>query len=397
MNLLIRIEVDDVLQFLGEKLPSFPLLSGENEPPLGSGDLDSYRSTSVTNTPELSFINGKHELTFTPDTKQTQEARRDQFDTAIPVTEENISDYEFELTTEESEKVTSSPEMEGSGSAARSPIESHITPTESFEIITSTVLITSTTKYPSHEMPPQATTFGMPVFEEGSGMWPTDDEEDSVPPEGSAEEPLPITKSQGLDGVATDETEILEPEESTDTLKLEGSTQVPSDTFKKTPEPSQSSALDEEKQPDTEDFEGSTSTDDEGSGSGQDLYPSKGAKHPTSAPSFTVYTQSFTASLINDTKAQAETIPEERTVPTKESHGQDKETTRSSLLVSETETSTSTTFTFNEDMSSGDQPEEAFSKQPLIPSAVPSLPIQQTQETIIVPLRSCPSSQHNIQ
>ncbi|XP_057176648.1 versican b isoform X2 [Triplophysa rosa] len=394
-------QVDEVLKFLGEKVSSFPLLSAENEPPLGSGDLDSYHSASVTNTPKLSFINGKHELTFTPDTEQTQEARGDQFDTAIPVTEENISDYEIDVTTEESESVTSSPEMEGSGLTVRSPIESHITPTESSKMITSTELITSATKYPNHEMPSQATTFGLPVFEEGSGMRPTDDEEDSVPPEGSAEEPLPTTKSQGLDGVATDETEIPEPEETTETLKLEGSTQAPSDTFKKTPEPSQSSALDKENQPDTEDFEGSTSTDDEGSG--QDLYPSEGAKHPTSSPTFPVYTQSFTGSLTNDPKvqgqpvgstipstdpravstSQAETISEDRTVPTKESHGQDKETTKSSLLVSETETSTSTSFTFSEDMSSGDQPDEAFSKQPLIATTVPSLPIQQTQETII--------------
>uniref|UniRef100_A0A8C1AA87 Versican core protein n=1 Tax=Cyprinus carpio carpio TaxID=630221 RepID=A0A8C1AA87_CYPCA len=391
--------VDAILKFLGEP-GLFNLTSVKSEPPLGSGDLtgETYPSASVTITPKVSFINGKHELTLKPDTDRTQEARGDQFDTAIPPPEENIPDDA--MFTEVAEGTTSSPETDESGSTSRSPIEPHFT-TKSLESITTTELPTFATKSSSQKMTPQAISFSM--HEEGSGMHTTDDEEELTPFEGSADDTLPTTNGPYV--VATDETELAETEKTTLAFGVDCSTKGPIVT---TPESSTveiKRTENREMKPETEDFEGSTSTEDEGSG--QDTDTAEESKQPTLSPSFTVSSQSFTLSLTTThhkeskqpvslalpstdptiqvvSTFQTEAIPKESTpYITHSEKDQNRSTTKSPLLVPEIEKDVITIFTISEDIGSGDQPTEAFSKQPFTATTVPSLLIKQTEETSV--------------
>uniref|UniRef100_A0A8C2CBS6 Versican core protein n=1 Tax=Cyprinus carpio TaxID=7962 RepID=A0A8C2CBS6_CYPCA len=143
--------VDAILKFLGEPGLSTPLTTaGESDPPLVetfSGDLIGETSASVTITPKVSFINGKHELTLKPDTDQTLEARGDQFDTAIPPTEKTIPVDEIEVLTGDAKETTSSPETDKSDTTTRSPTEPHFL-TKSLESITITELPTFSTITP---------------------------------------------------------------------------------------------------------------------------------------------------------------------------------------------------------------------------------------------------------
>ncbi|XP_041100708.1 versican b [Polyodon spathula] len=50
----------------------------------GSGEHDFFASSSVTHTPALSFINGKHQVTLETEHRDAQEARGDQFETVSP-------------------------------------------------------------------------------------------------------------------------------------------------------------------------------------------------------------------------------------------------------------------------------------------------------------------------
>uniref|UniRef100_A0A8C2BAX5 Versican core protein n=1 Tax=Cyprinus carpio TaxID=7962 RepID=A0A8C2BAX5_CYPCA len=391
--------VDAILKFLGEP-GLFNLTSVKSEPPLGSGDLtgETYPSASVTITPKVSFINGKHELTLKPNTDQTQEARGDQFDTAIPPPEETIPDDA--MFTEVAEGTTSSPETDESGSTSRSPIEPHFT-TKSLESITTTELPTFATKSSSQKMTPQAISFSM--HEEGSGMHTTDDEEELTPFEGSADDTLPTTNGPYV--VATDETELAETEKTTLAFGVDCSTKGPIVT---TPESSTveiKRTENRETKPETEDFEGSTSTEDEGSG--QDTDTAEESKQPTLSPSFTVSSQSFTLSLTTThhkeskqpvslalpstdptiqvvSTFQTEAIPKESTpYITHSEKDQNRSTTKSPLLVPEIEKDVITIFTISEDIGSGDQPTEAFSKQPFTATTVPSLLIKKTEETSV--------------
>nr|XP_055063658.1 versican b [Misgurnus anguillicaudatus] len=384
----------DVLKFIEEpgSFPQVPLASGENESPLASGDVE---TTSVNITPELSFINGKYELTLKPDTEQTQEARGDQFDTAIPPTEKTLHDYEIDVTTEEAESITS--EIEESVSTEGSPFDPHITTTESSKIIPETESLLYTTKSPTHEKSSEAATVSMPMSEGGSGMRP-DDDEDLNTTEGSADDVFPTRKFQGPDVVATDETEIGEPEKTTEKFNVECFTKGPSPTFQSTAEPSEAGAVDVKKHPDAEDFEGSTSAEEDGSG--QDLYPTDEVKDPTLSPASTLSSHSFTISTVTEVQQQPislamsttepsvvlspeiEGVSEEGSAFTNESQSENKETT-SRLLVPEIENYTTSIFTITEDMGSGDRPGEVFTKDPLLASTAASLPIQQTEETKI--------------
>ncbi|XP_051542471.1 versican core protein-like [Myxocyprinus asiaticus] len=409
--------VDDILQFIqgpDQPSPLHPgLLSSKTESPLGSGVFDLYPSASATITPELSFINGKHELTLKPDIEQTQEARGDQFDTAIPATKEAVHIYEIDIITEEAEGVSSSPEIGESGSTVRSPVEPQITTTESSGSKSMTEFLTFATKSPSHEMPLQAITYRKSTYEEGSGMQTTDDEEELSPPEGSAYDALPTMTSQDSDFVATDETEIAEPKQTTNKSEVDGSTKAPFVTLKTTLEPS---TVGRKMQPDPDDFEGSTSAEEEGSG--QDLYQTEELQNPTQSPSFTVSSQIFTSSLKSTdpnepghpisvdvliaeptirivlTSQKEEILGEEthtndpsmstESPYTEDSRsGQDQRTNKSPLLVSEIDKDASTIFTITEDMSSGDQPTETYSQKPFTAAAttVPSIHIQKTEET----------------
>ncbi|XP_016342885.1 versican core protein [Sinocyclocheilus anshuiensis] len=390
--------LDAILKFLGEPGLSTPLITaGESEPPLGSGDLIGETSASVTITPKVSFINGKHELTLKPDTDQTQEARGDQFDTAIPPTEKNIPDDEIEILTEDAEGTTSSPETDESGSTTRSQTEPHFS-TKSLESITMTELPTFSTKSPSQEMTPQAISLSM--HEEGSGMRTTDDDEELTALEGSADDTLPTTNDPFV--VATDETEIAETEKTTPAFGVDCNTKGPIVTTPEASTVEMKTTENRKMKPETEDFEGSTSTEDEGSG--QDIYATEESKHTTLSPSFTVSSHSFTSSLTSAypkeprqpvslvlpsiqptirvvSTFQTEAISEESTpYITHSEKDQDTSTTKSPLLVPEIEKDVSTICTISEDISSGDQPTEAFSKQPFSATTVPSLLIQQTEE-----------------
>ncbi|KAL0183374.1 hypothetical protein M9458_022749, partial [Cirrhinus mrigala] len=252
--------VDAVLKFIEEPgLPTPFLTSDDNEQPLGSGDRTDL-SASVTFTPKVSFINGKHELTLKPENDQTGEVRGDQFETAVPPTGKNIPDDELEVLTDEVEGTTSSPETDESSSTTRSPTEPHFT-TESVENITTTEFPSFATKSSSQEMTPQAISLSM--HEEGSGMRSTDDEEELTPLEGSADDTLPTTTTTSdTYVVATDETEIAETKTTTLPFGVDCNTKGPTVT---TPE---SSTVEMKKtkdkiKPETEDFEGSTSTEDE--------------------------------------------------------------------------------------------------------------------------------------
>ncbi|XP_050976453.1 versican b isoform X2 [Labeo rohita] len=389
-----------VLKFIEEPGLSAPFLTSEDsEPPLGSGDRTDL-SASVTFTPEVSFINGKHELTLKPENDQTGEVRGDQFETAVPPTDENIPDDELEILTDVAEGTTSSPETDKSGSTTRSPTEPHFTP-ESLENITTTEFPTFATKSSSQEMTPQAISFSM--HEEGSGMRSTDDEEELTPLEGSADDTLPTTSDTYV--VATDETEIAETKMPTLAFGVDCDTKGPTVTTPESSTVEMKKTKDKKIKPETDDFEGSTSTEDEGSG--QDIYATEESKHPTLSPSFTVSSHSFTSSFPSThpegprqpvslsltstdptiqvvSASQTDAIPEESTVrKTHSEKDQNTSTTKSPLLVPEIKKDVSTIFAISEDMGSGDQPTEAFSKQPFSATTVPSLLIQQTEEMSI--------------
>ncbi|XP_016149914.1 versican core protein-like [Sinocyclocheilus grahami] len=382
--------VDAILKFLGVPGLSTPLITaGESEPPLGSGDLIGETSASVTITPKVSFINGKHELTLKPDADQTQEARGDQFDTAIPPTEKNIPDDEIEILTEDAEGTISSPETDESGSTTRSQTEPHFS-TKSLESITMTELPTFATKSPSQEMTPQAISLSM--HEEGSGMRTTDDDEELTALEGSAADTLPTTNDPFV--VATDETEIAETEKTTPAFGVDCNTKGPIVTTPEASTVEMKTTENRKMKPETEDFEGSTSTEDEGSG--QDIYATEESKHTTSSPSPSSLTSAHpkeprqpVSLVLPSTQPtirvvstfETEAISEESTpYITHTEKDQDTSTTKSPLLVPEIEKDVSTIFTISEDISSGDQPTEAFSKQPFSATTVPSLLIQQTEE-----------------
>uniref|UniRef100_A0A9J7WXN7 Versican core protein n=1 Tax=Cyprinus carpio carpio TaxID=630221 RepID=A0A9J7WXN7_CYPCA len=370
------------------------------EPHFLTKSLESITITELpkfsTITPKVSFINGKHELTLKPDTAQTLEARGDQFDTAIPPTEKTIPVDEIEVLTGDAKETTSSPETDKSDTTTRSPTEPHFL-TKSLESITITELPTFSTKSPSQEMTPQAISISM--HEEGS----TDDEEELTTLEGSADDTLPTTNDPYV--VATDETEIAETEKTIPAFGVDCNTKGPVVTTTEASIVEMKETENREMRPETEDFEGSTSTEDEGSG--QDMYATEESKHTTLSPSFTVSSHSFTSSLTSThpkeprqpvslalpsteptiwvvSTFQKEAISEESTpYITHSEKDQDTSTTKSPLLVPEIEKYVSTIFTISEDISSGDQPTEAFSKQPFSASTVPSFLIQQTEEMSI--------------
>ncbi|XP_052422810.1 versican core protein isoform X28 [Carassius gibelio] len=383
-----------VLKFIEESRVSAGV---ENEPPLVetfSGDLIGETSASVTITPKVSFVNGKHELTLKPDTDQTLEARGDQFDTAIPPTEKNIPDNEIEILKEDAEGTTSSPETDVSGSMATSPTEPPFSP-KSLESITMTELPTFSTKSPSQEMTPQTLSFSK--HEEGSGLHTTDDEEELTTLEGSADDTAEPTNGQYE--VATDETEIAETGKTITAFGVDCNTKGPIVTTTEASIVEIKETENREMKPETEDFEGSTSTEDEGSG--PDIYATEESKHTTLSPSFTVSSHSFISSLTSthpiDPRqpvslalpsieptirvVSTEAISEESTpYITHSEKDQDTSTTKNPLLVPDIEKDVTTIFTISDDISSGDQPTEAFTKQPFSATTVPSLLIQQTEE-----------------
>uniref|UniRef100_UPI0037E84839 versican core protein n=1 Tax=Semicossyphus pulcher TaxID=241346 RepID=UPI0037E84839 len=61
-----------------------------SEAVLGSGDIDALEPSPITLPPAVSFVNGKHEVTFAP--QLPEEARGDQFETATPVLSNEVGE-----------------------------------------------------------------------------------------------------------------------------------------------------------------------------------------------------------------------------------------------------------------------------------------------------------------
>ncbi|NP_999853.1 versican core protein precursor [Danio rerio] len=363
-----------------------------SKPDLGSGDLEIYSSASVTITPEVSFINGKHELTLKPDVEH--EARGDQFDTATPPMEEIIPDDEIVIVLAEAEGLTSSYKTDESGLTTRSPVEPYFT-TKISESTTMSELPIFSTKSPSQEITPQAISFSTSINEESSGMRPTDDEEELTTLEGSADDLQSATASTDPDMVATDETEIGGTEKPTQAYGVHCSTQGPITT----PETSQttaSSPVEKEIKPERDDFEGSTSAEEESSG--QDMYSREEPKQPILSPTLSVPSHSFTTSststhpkdprepaslLLPSAEPAVNVVSTLQTRVIPEEKDQSRSTTKSPLLVPEFEKDVSTVFAISGDSGSGDHPTEALTKQPFIVTTLPSLFIQQTVETSV--------------
>ncbi|XP_047426037.1 LOW QUALITY PROTEIN: versican b [Mugil cephalus] len=148
--------VEQVLDILNQPLmglqPHIPHITDLSQ--ISSVDADSLEASPIHLTPTVSFVNGKHEVTF--ETKQPEEVRGDQFETATPVRVDDI----------------------------------HIS-TDVISSLTSDGREGSPPSYPQH-LPPDDM--------EGSAGRTTDD--------GSAEGAPPTPASDSQSGVRTDETEL---------------------------------------------------------------------------------------------------------------------------------------------------------------------------------------------
>ncbi|XP_071322114.1 versican core protein [Trachinotus anak] len=288
--------VDHILEILNQPINSidgpqsqFPHITDfshiTSEAIQGSGDVDSLEPAPINLPPTVSFVNGKHEVTFEPE--QLEEARGDQFETATPV---RVEDVEVEEKEEEGERVTpfdyglleihteETPTEETSDAVTHPADTSTDVVTDSgtggdttsyvftdFDRVTTqepddqtTTTTTTTTPDTDPVSSPAPTTPSGPVLPgvsqpvtavvsiyedmEGSANSGTD----GPMQEGSADDALPTPAADSQMGVRTDEAEIGGPELTTfipDTRSPETTTQTQ-----------------------TEDSEGSASGEDEASG-----------------------------------------------------------------------------------------------------------------------------------
>ncbi|KAL7377459.1 hypothetical protein ABVT39_028307 [Epinephelus coioides] len=282
-----------------------------------SGDLDSLDASPISLPPTVSFVNGKHEVTFAP--KLPEEARGDQFETATPVQVEEVPEEEEEEKEKEVEE-----ESVTTFDYGVIEIQTEETPTEEtpIEDTSETILhpdtypdvvpdlgvdgdmapdvfpdleevetqepgdqtatrTTTMTPYipsvssaapttPSGPVPPsvsQPVTIGISTYEDMEGSASRGIDETTQ--EGSADGALPTPAAESQFGVMTDETEGPElPTLVPDTQSPETTTQT---------------------QTQTEDFEGSASGEDEASGQDPQETPSFASTlSPTPAASTTV-------------------------------------------------------------------------------------------------------------
>ncbi|XP_069022890.1 versican core protein [Embiotoca jacksoni] len=253
-------------------IPNFTDLSkGTGEGLLGSGDSDSLEPSPINMPPAISFVNGKHEVTFEP--KQPEEARGDQFETATPV------QVEEKVEVEEEREETASVTLFDYG-----VIEIHTeeTPTEEThpadsdlgdielgfdyftrlfrpkipepdETTTTTPYTPSVSSAAAGTAPSGAVLPGVsrpaPEDTDGPTTRPADDEVGATQ-EGSADGALSTTAPGRESDVMTDETEV-------------GWTELP--TFTPDTEPTETTTRAQ-----TEDLEGSASGEDEASGQDAD-------------------------------------------------------------------------------------------------------------------------------
>lgn len=283
--------VEDILQIIGgisapeQSLPLIPPFSlqptTDSDSHTGSGD-DTPVAAAVTISPVLSFINGKHEITMKPDELGAQEARGDQFEVATPamtITGEEDG-TETETTTPLDyvvEVISYEGEMFGVDTDS-TPTSSPTTATSTSALVSPDASLETTTTFEGqgpgqNAFSPDLTTTTEP--EEGST---TDD--DGVHHEGLGEEAIPTTTSSSPDTVATDEAEIAEGVKTTEIPRVEHSTLSPVSTT------SHAAPGDLGKPSHPEDYEGSSSGDEDGSGQ-EDV-----DRRPTSTPAFTIVSHS---------------------------------------------------------------------------------------------------------
>nr|XP_046231049.1 versican b [Scatophagus argus] len=290
--------VDRILDILNQPLNGiagshshFPqitdLSQGTGEAGQGSGDVDALQPSPVDLPPTVSFVNGKHQVTFEPELPE--EARGDQFETATPIQvgeveeeegeEDSVTPFDYgaiEIHTEETpSEETSDAVTHPSNTYTDVVVEADTVPdvlTDADEVrtqepgdqtATRTTTMTPYTPPVSSKAPTtpsgpalpsvsQPVTAGVSAFEdmEGSASRSADDEVVAMQ-EGSADDALPTPAADSLSGVMTDETEI-------------GGTELP--TVIPDTQTQETTA-----QTRTEDLEGSASGEDEASG--QDVYP----------------------------------------------------------------------------------------------------------------------------
>ncbi|XP_030006711.1 versican core protein isoform X1 [Sphaeramia orbicularis] len=293
--------VDDVLKILNQpgggidgSQQFFPQITDfsqiASEAIQGSGDADSFDPSPIGLPPTVSFVNGKHEVTFEPELPE--EARGDQFETATPVQvdegddkekeEESATPFDYgniEIHTEETPtKETDDVDSHPTDTYPDVTTESDLYPDTIHHIITDsegvktpqpddqmaaamstttysslvssvapTVSSASVSSLVSHPVTKRPSTY---VDMEGSASRATDDEAGTTL-EGSADESLPTPAPEILSGVMTDETEI-------------GGTEVPTLTPDTQETPTTTKTQ-------TEEFEGSASGEDEASGQDANL------------------------------------------------------------------------------------------------------------------------------
>ncbi|KAI4890437.1 hypothetical protein NFI96_010814 [Prochilodus magdalenae] len=258
VDLASNVSADDVAGMIGEgfnSLPRFPLLpkpgttSMESKPIFVSEDSDEFPSSSVTTSPVLTFINGKHELNLKPETEEAQEARGDQFETATPIASEQEV-FEIEVLT--SSSVLAEP------SYFQDILQETVTASENLQTLPT---------------------------DEGSGRHPTDGDELSTKKDFAY---TTAEASHTQEGMVTDELEIPELEKISRTLRIEFPTTTPFMEYSIT---SSHSTADREMDSYTEDFDGSTSA-------AHDQYSLEESK-PSPPPTFT------TSSLLSTVSSKA--------------------------------------------------------------------------------------------
>ena len=306
------------MEFLGGLVsidsPAIPTPAIDSEILLGSGDNDLFPSPSATVIPTLSFINGKHELTLEPDHLGVQEARGDQFESVSP-SENEVPQFEapkdlpretttsFDYTiivtgalpevdvSRESAKpeTLSSTTLEpddrdsiGSDTFVESSPPQHTLEKEGASGEEPKIKETMSTHAPTTFAPstPFGATPGKDISlaeKEISPDVPThrtpvdEDLEGSTGPDGSGHEDsaVPTTESFSQMTGVTDEAEIAGSGKASEDVGVEFTTKSPIKVFSDT---TSGSSTDSRLQPETsEDFEGSTSTEEEGST--WELYP----------------------------------------------------------------------------------------------------------------------------
>ncbi|KAM6903098.1 versican core protein [Xenentodon cancila] len=228
---------------------------------LGSGNSNLLELSPIDQPELISFVNGKHEVTFEP--KLLEEARGDQFETATPllIQDPNMIPFDYsliDLHTEEPSDKTSEPT--GTAPVSDFDFDSSLVP----DVLTDLTELTITA-FPPLLSSTTSTTLSGPVVSEVSrsaadsvtfkdiedfGVQPIDDEVGTML-EGSAVGAPPTLAADYLSDVRTDEAEIG---------STEPPTIVPDSKSQETPSQVQMGS-----------FEGSGSGVDEGSGHAQEM------------------------------------------------------------------------------------------------------------------------------